>query len=252
MLERLLAGLVPIRARSIDYCIAEIEGREILLHLEIAAQLEGVVTTPLNLVGVAEEALFWKDIRRVLFSGSTYRVFSRISRTGVHDSWTPVKLENVLRRAIPGLSESFETFNSPALMATPTIAAESSSAYRTEMATNALSIYARDTADALRRSLPNDFELEAVQHTDWGDVELGLQERRELFSRVTTQLEELFDVSIIPTGAAHRRTVALVECGMGLDGRLSAHSDPQPTVAVPASDVPRQKFIDVELVAVYW
>ena len=35
---------------------------------------------PLHVVGVSEEALFWKDIKRVLFSRAEFFVMCRVSR----------------------------------------------------------------------------------------------------------------------------------------------------------------------------
>ena len=89
ILERLLAGLVPVRAKAVDYRVVQAEERRFLVHRAIAAQLTErpeFKAAPLTLVGVAEETLFWKDIRRVLFSNSRYRVLSRIARSGIQES----------------------------------------------------------------------------------------------------------------------------------------------------------------------
>ena len=65
----------------------------------------GVESCPLDIVAVAELSLFWKDIRRVLFSGSRYSLLCRIGRNGLHESWTPVKLVDVVREFVPELAE---------------------------------------------------------------------------------------------------------------------------------------------------
>jgi len=86
VLEGLLSGLVPIRGRIVEYDVATIEEREVLVHktiLDRMAPHSGLVTCPAYVVGVAERDLFWKDIRRVLFSNAPFTVFCRISRTGL-------------------------------------------------------------------------------------------------------------------------------------------------------------------------
>jgi hypothetical protein len=67
----LLVGLVPLRASAVDYQHATIAGRELIVHRTLLEQLlpePELVVRPLQVVGVAEEGLFWRDRRRVLFS----------------------------------------------------------------------------------------------------------------------------------------------------------------------------------------
>lgn len=101
ILDRLLVGLVPIRGRVLDFEVVAAGELEWVVHRTVAEQLadSGLVERrPLFVVGVAEEALFWKDIRRVLFSSSHYRVLGRRGRDGFQTSWTPVKLVDVLKK----------------------------------------------------------------------------------------------------------------------------------------------------------
>lgn len=67
LLDRLLAGLIPIRGEAVDYVVCEIDGAEYLVHRDAIAGLE-IETKPLVLVGVTDQRAYWKDIRRVLFS----------------------------------------------------------------------------------------------------------------------------------------------------------------------------------------
>lgn len=78
VLERLLVGLIPLKAEVCDLSAGEVGG-----------------------VGVTEQAKYWRDVRRVLFSKSKFTVLGRISRTGVQPSWTPVKLTEVMRDIAP-------------------------------------------------------------------------------------------------------------------------------------------------------
>ena len=94
ILQRLLAGLVPIRATAVDHVVAEIEGIEYVVHREVIKGLD-LRTRPLEIVGVTEQEAYWKDLRRVLFSDAEFTALARISRPGLHDSWTPVKLADL-------------------------------------------------------------------------------------------------------------------------------------------------------------
>ena len=60
ILERLLAGLVPVRANAVDYCVIETDARQFVVHRAVADQLKSHAdfeASPLTLVGVAEETL---------------------------------------------------------------------------------------------------------------------------------------------------------------------------------------------------
>src|SRR5439155_11152100 len=69
LLDKVLVGLVPVRGRATTYEMVEIDGNEWLLHTGITAQLppRSASSSPIVLVGVAEQGRFWTDVRRVLF-----------------------------------------------------------------------------------------------------------------------------------------------------------------------------------------
>ena len=98
----------------------ELEGREWIVHCGILNQLAttGSLTIyPLYVVGVAEHSLFWKDIRRVLFSDARFRVLCRVAQGGLQNSWSPVKLAHVLRSVAPDLADRIDALGSGALAA---------------------------------------------------------------------------------------------------------------------------------------
>ena len=98
LLERLLAGLVPIRGRLVDYECIQICSRDVLVHQSLLCQIPTNARPkayPAFLVGVAQSDLFWKDIRRVLFSQARYTVFCRLATNGLTDRWSPIKMADV-------------------------------------------------------------------------------------------------------------------------------------------------------------
>lgn len=86
ILEKLLVNLVPVRGHAEDYEVVTLEEREWIVHRRLLHQLTGIdslTTHPLYVVAVAEQSLFWKDIRRVLFSDARFRVLCRIGHDGL-------------------------------------------------------------------------------------------------------------------------------------------------------------------------
>lgn len=102
VLERLLAGLIPIRAEAVDFEVLVVNGEEYIVYKEAAKEWDGD-RRPLVIVGVTEHIAYWKDIRRVLFSDADCRLLCRASRAGLHRSWTPVKLADLFRHVAPDL-----------------------------------------------------------------------------------------------------------------------------------------------------
>lgn len=101
LLSRLLVDLVPIQARVTSHRLVVVDDVSWLVDASMIAP--GSVldrdASEVHLAGVTELPLYWKDVRRVLFAGSAYSVYARISRPGIHASWSPVKLADVLERA---------------------------------------------------------------------------------------------------------------------------------------------------------
>ena len=120
LLESLLGDLVPIRGTLVDFRVAEIGGREYLVHRDVFDQFdEPGDATPCDVVvvGVAERDLFWKDIRRVLFSGNRFTVFCRLGGEGLQDRWRPIKLMDVLHDIHPVFGEQIGHLGETALYA---------------------------------------------------------------------------------------------------------------------------------------
>ena len=114
VLESLLVGLVPIRGRLTKYSWTTIRNRDMLIHELLAAQLKSHATFaqyPAFMVGVAQGNLFWKDIRRLVFSRSEYTAFCRLAVSGLTDNWSPVKITEVLEGITPQLDDIVREFS---------------------------------------------------------------------------------------------------------------------------------------------
>lgn len=100
LLQRFLAGLIPLRARSTSHEVISLEGLDHVVPAGQAVRL-GIDSSPLIIVGVTEQASYWRDVRRVLFSGSRFTMLCRVSRDGLWPTWEPVKLAEVLKEVLP-------------------------------------------------------------------------------------------------------------------------------------------------------
>lgn len=107
LLSRLLVDLVPIQARVTSHRLVVVDDVSWLVDVSMIAA--GSVldrdASEVHLAGVTELPLYWKDVRRVLFAGSAYSVYARLSRPGIQTSWSPVKLADVFNRFLPEVGD---------------------------------------------------------------------------------------------------------------------------------------------------
>lgn len=107
LLSRLLVDLVPIQARVTSHRLVVVDDVSWLVDASMIAAgsvLDGDANE-VHLAGVTELPLYWKDVRRVLFAGSAYSVYARLSRPGIQTSWSPVKLADVFDRFLPEVGD---------------------------------------------------------------------------------------------------------------------------------------------------
>jgi hypothetical protein len=105
-LQRFLVGLVPIRARATSHVVVDIDGIEHVVPAADARAL-GLASRSLSVVGVTEQASYWRDVRTVLFSSSRFTMLCRVAQDGLRASWEPVKLADVLKEVLPTFPDLF-------------------------------------------------------------------------------------------------------------------------------------------------
>lgn len=108
VLQRFLAGLIPIRCEALEHVVAEIGDVEYIVRKDSVAGL-ALPTRPLEIVGVTEHLAYWKDLRRVLFSDAEFTILGRVARTGLQDIWTAIKLGDLFRVIAPDFDEQIAT-----------------------------------------------------------------------------------------------------------------------------------------------
>ena len=258
VLEGLLEDLVPVRGRLVNYKYTTHGDRDVLIHQKVIDQMSMDDLPPLRsayVVGVAERGLFWKNVRRVLFSGAEYTAFCRVATEGVSTSWHPIKVANVLRGIAPDFDEAMVNLSD---LARRTIWDRSDSTKTTSDGNQQdikkiLLAYAKSVADHLDQPLTSEAResigLETPESMDWLS---RVDNQRPVFARVTEIVEEALGKKggvDGETGFKLRRAAleAAVLSGtvLGNEGSVAQTGERQPA----SSDV---VFLDTEIIAIYW
>ena len=258
VLEGLLAGLVPIRGRLVEYKCAMIGDREVLIHQKLLNQMETddlCGLRPVYVVGVAERDLFWKDIRRVLFSGAEYTAFCRVATKGLANKWHPVKVANVLGGIVPNFDELMVDLSERARTTMAAAGVSDTTAFDgDQQPSNRIPLrYAELLAGHHGRPLTPQMRDTITQVTprtrDWlGSVD----KRRPVFAEVTRAVETALGVESPADGETRLkcREVALNEAGFV--GSLRVEGDGVSRRARGLTNDRDDVFLDTEIIAIYW
>ncbi|EYT56398.1 hypothetical protein H490_0102395 [Leucobacter sp. UCD-THU] len=248
ILQRLLAGLIPIRAEAIDYSVVEIDGEEFVVHNDLLTDLE-LDRKPLVIVGVTEHLAYWKDLRRVLFSDAEFTVLCRVSRDGLQRTWTPVKLADLFRPLVPKLVDQINAAGRVPFVSRQTSAA---AAPVNEKMVEALSNY----KTALLGE--SDAQLNAEQSAEIELEIAALQERagsayeqRTAFALLREKIRSMSGVDVEASTDLELREQARQASGLPLlPLQTSSIVQAQASTAVP--DIPDERLLDVDVIAIYW
>lgn len=250
LLDRMLADLVPMRGRALDYRALQLGNDDWLVHDAVAQGLADDVghTRTVNLVGVAEQGRFWQDVRRVLFSGSTFRVMARITQDGLQSSWTPVKLADVVRNVHPGLADIIDDLNRQLIPAMSAAAASADADTAERQVREAILTYATMLAGRADVDVTEDeMEKNGLFDVDPPSDKFAVAGWRAIFAPVAQYVEAKSDRELKREVAADYRVAALTRT---LWREMAGSTGtPFPAATPPADD---ERFLDSEVVAVYW
>ena len=259
IIEQLLAGLIPIRGRSVDYVRMMLDGRELIVHRKLSERLLAMTgeaagqrePPPLYVVGVTEQALYWKDIRRVLFSGTRFRVLCRLAQDGAQTAWTPIKMRNVLAKMSSDMAENIDELADGNFFGENSDDGNGSDGNRRRALRAALFGYATSLAAEHGQTLsPSDFlavEDVVEQYQESFETTTGMKEG---FDTIAALYASAFGMEIDSGAEKKRRREALDGAGLSLTGEL-VHSD-DPTDIVPSEPACTDYVLDTEFIAIYW
>ena len=202
-----------------------------------------------GLVGVAEHNLFWKDIRRVLFGDGQYTVFCRLATGGLSNRWRPVKLADVLGDLVPHFDELISQCSEQASIAMRTAADQSLAGTDPE---NSVSEKVIDEYSGLlvkhhQGTQSPDIRALIPTNDDWLS---SVDDRRRVLAQVTSHIESAIGVTTPGDVAYELRLEAMRKAGV--ETTLPSATLAAPMQPVPASPSGEGKFLDAEIIAIYW
>lgn len=255
VLDKLLAGLVPLRGKAVDFVAVTIDGRELIVHKSLYANLPAGIrpaSSPIVVVGVAEHRLFWKDIRRLLFSKARYRLLCRVSASGLQDSWTPVKLADVIGILAPQFeSQLLGALGESALNAMGEAATRASESpeLSCDRLVQAASVFIDGVLLHHDRSLSADrIKHLAVAAAASGTSLRDTDERRRFFDPLLLEIDSELGVTTSPEVAVESRIRALNESGFS----FALDAAPTTPVVHALQSMGDERFLDTEVIAIYW
>ena len=256
VLDGLLVGLVPIKGRLVKYAWASINGRDVLVHQSVVEQIKSdprFTKHPAYLVGVAQGSLFWKDIRRLLFSRSEYTVFCRLAVSGLGNTWNPVKIAGVLEGIVPQFENVMREFSEIGenFLATPSGASPAVIGHGKQNHKGIIREYARRVIEHHEGSLDAGAIESAI-----GDIALDedwwrtVDARRNVFMGLTERLDCALGVETGGEVAYRIRDEVCRDVGVSSKLNMEVLRNRRPYRAALSEN--SERFLDAEIIAIYW
>lgn len=250
VLQRLLAGLIPLRARATSVVMVRHEGVEYLAPVASVTAL-GIDATPVCMVGVTEHLSYWRDVRRVLFSGARFTMLCRVARDGLHREWVPVKLSEVLAEVSPGFPSILDAVAKVGGHETIDVGATTQESALQIALTSFVDLACSKTGGGLP---------EVVADQVWESVAAcegmagSVTSQNEAFRFVLAVLRDAANISLPPEEWLDLQRQARSLAGLTLfrgSGLLSDVSRTQ-VAAVSDGNEGGEVLLDTEVIAIYW
>lgn len=249
ILQRLLAGLIPVRAVALDYAVIKIGDDEYVVHKDAVANL-ALEQRSLEIVGVTEHMAYWKDIRRVLFSEAEFTLLCRVARSGLNDSWTPVKLAEMFRDLTPDLVDQINQAGRIPLGSHSSNAAADT---RKSQLTSALHAYKTSVLSETKATLTPEQDAEVLSIILDASERVGsVSDQRSAFALVGQLLASTSKTDLDPTRDLELREAARTQSGLSLFPMIAAPPSSPSPAPLPPSSVVEPRVLDVEVIAIYW
>jgi hypothetical protein len=247
VLRKMLAGLVPIRATATGLVLVERNGNKFVVPKD-AIDDPNSSSLPLEIVGVTEESGYWKDPRRVLYSGARFTMLCRISRDNLQETWSPIKLADVLAEIAPGFPAALEK------VGTTKYAAPID---QRRVAHEATFLAALDAYESLLYDEANVVRDEDACAASQAYFETLVTNALDATSqKIAFRSTATRAATIIPSGVgeeerdAELRSRARELAGLDLFFRPSSLSELKSTPTVPIAN--NGVLLDTEIIAIYW
>lgn len=255
VLDSLLEGLVPVRGRLVDYECAAVDGKNVLIHKDILQNMpdnQRPRGEPTYIVGVIQQDLFWKDIRRTLFSKPRYTMLCRLAADGLTQKWSPVATD-LFSSLVPQFDEQMSTFSrqAEAAMTSATPAATDLS-IPASSGKSTIEAYVEGLATMHGAPLDSDFVAELLGRVPSDDSWLSSVDGfRPVFSDVTSRFDTHLSVVTSDNDAYEARRAALLQAHAIVPGPLDERRPREQGLSSPELAT-EERFLESEITAIYW
>lgn len=248
VLQRLLAGLIPVRGKAVGLSVVRIGSEEFVVKDDALSSNVKVDRLPLEIVGVTEHLSYWKDIRRVLFSGARFTMLCRVARDGIQKSWTPVKLADLFKDIAPDLAQELDVAGRVGLSLLPTQTAQSP---QYDALARALESYVQScsTRSQSKFTPGDDKKLRALIENLKPLADTASRQKRA-FQTVDDFVSSMAHAPLTSQERLELRREARKAAGL----ELFADSEPvfRTEQASPQCTDVTRALVDTEVIAVYW
>lgn len=245
VLDRFLAGLIPIKATAVSHVVVEYHDHEYVVRSEAVEGLD-LPALPLRIVGVTEHLGYWKDIRRVLFSEGRFTMLCRIARDGIHASWTPVKLADLFSDVAPGLVDQINSIEFSGDVQTGSASPQGSAL------AIALTAYRQLLIGEADASEPHNADAQLAQIVLSHGDDVSATSQRAAFDAVKSRVLETLHIDPpSPDEDLDARQKARESAGLPLFPAMALVAPSRTTGRALETD-PQERLLDVEVVAIYW
>jgi hypothetical protein len=254
LLQRFLVGLIPIESRATEFATFAHNDHQYIAHraaIRALPECERPSVMDLYVVGVTEQGLYWKDIRRVLFSKFPVRVLARVGSVGVQAEWNEVKLLDLLGELDPFTVDKVrDGIRMVELGASSHASHESEAEILEAKRVSALEIYGRLL---LERSVGRAEEAISAEVSEKAQSEaknVDTQERmRDAFRQIENIVASGADVVLEAASGPDLRAKALHEAELSTEGQVGFSS----AVSIEATkDTDQKRYLDSEIISISW
>ena len=225
-----------------------------MVHRAVKDQVRATYTGDFRQVyitGVAQQGLFWKDMRQILFSESQYTVFCRLATPDLRAEWQPVKIVDLFEGIIPEFKEAIDTTIELArqLMERPRGVEANEQLQNGHLGIGFIREYVHQLEDFHGEKLnPQLMEDSIMPIVPLGDWHASVTERRAVFDEVTKLVDdELGKETPGDTRLSLRQKVL---------GKIHTDETSLITTLIQSAQVPTkaqaERILDTEIVAIYW
>lgn len=247
VLQRLLAGLIPLRGRATNVVVVEHDGGQYVVPREAAVTL-GLGRTDLYVVGVTEHLSYWRDVRRVLFSGARFTMLCRVARDGLNRDWVPVKLAEVLAEVAPAFPAALDAAGRVRLEQPVDTGMEQERELQ-----RTLEAFVVKVESKAKGELPPEVTSKArEQARACVGMSHSATTQNEAFRLVMAELHREGVLEFSPEEWMELRRAAREETGLALVPQISPFavlSDPD---LEPPTEEVSEVLLDTEVIAIYW